>query len=123
MIGAYGNPQIALTPIKADDRDAVESAAPKRQFGLLQGKIHIPDDFDEPDSETLAAVEKISYNIQGSPMSILLIDTHIFLWLLSNDKNLMLLSAALAEKVPLMTADRKMLQLQLGELQLIDARK
>ncbi|MDR2180914.1 MAG: type II toxin-antitoxin system Phd/YefM family antitoxin [Synergistaceae bacterium] len=39
LIGGYGKPQAMLTSI---------TAKPKKQIGLLRGKLIVPDDFDAP---------------------------------------------------------------------------
>ena len=40
-IGAYGKAQAKIVPI--DEHDM-----PKTKFGILAGKLTVPDDFDEP---------------------------------------------------------------------------
>lgn len=50
LIGSYGRAEAALTP--------VTNARPRKRLGILEGKLTIPDDFDEQlPSEILAAFE------------------------------------------------------------------
>ena len=50
FIGSYGRAEAALTP--------VSNVKPKKHLGILEGKLTIPDDFDEQlPSEILAAFE------------------------------------------------------------------
>jgi len=39
-IGAYGQVQAKIVPVE-------QKQAPKKQFGILAGKLIVPDDFDE----------------------------------------------------------------------------
>ncbi len=50
FIGSYGRAEAMLT--------SVVSAKPKKRLGLLEGKLIVPDDFDDPlPPEILAAFE------------------------------------------------------------------
>ncbi len=50
FIGSYGRAEAVLA--------AASSAKPKKRLGLLEGKLIVPDDFDEPlPPEILAAFE------------------------------------------------------------------
>jgi len=40
-IGAYGRAEAKLVPIDAQER-------PRRRIGVLEGKLHVPDDLDAP---------------------------------------------------------------------------
>ena len=51
FIGSYGRAEAALTP--------VANARPPKRLGLLEGKLSVPDDFDDPlPPEILAAFEQ-----------------------------------------------------------------
>jgi antitoxin (DNA-binding transcriptional repressor) of toxin-antitoxin stability system len=40
-IGAYGNAEAKLVPVVAGER-------PQKRFGILKGKLQLPDDLDAP---------------------------------------------------------------------------
>ena len=52
FIGAYGKAQAKITPIGSESK-------PKKKIGVLAGKLHVPDNFDDPlPDDVLAEFEK-----------------------------------------------------------------
>lgn len=49
IIGAYGKPQIQLTPLTPAQQKTSAAAKPKRQFGTLAGKIWVASDAFSPE--------------------------------------------------------------------------
>jgi hypothetical protein len=43
----------AMEPVAREEPVSVRPAAPARRLGLLDGKIHIPEDFDDPLSDEI----------------------------------------------------------------------
>ncbi|MCX4027249.1 type II toxin-antitoxin system Phd/YefM family antitoxin [Endozoicomonas sp. SM1973] len=51
LIGAYGKAQAKIVPTNFESK-------PKKKIGILAGKLHIPEDFDEPlEDDVLAEFE------------------------------------------------------------------
>lgn len=42
-----------MEPVAREEPVSVRPAAPARRLGLLDGKIHIPEDFDDPLSDEI----------------------------------------------------------------------
>jgi antitoxin (DNA-binding transcriptional repressor) of toxin-antitoxin stability system len=50
-IGAYGHAEVKLVPVDAPSR-------PKKRFGILKGRLRLPDDLEQPlPADVIAAFE------------------------------------------------------------------